>query len=147
MRAQPIVANLHYITGNLTNAKGSLGEWVIPTNINSELETNLVLLKELLVSADRTIDGTETNLALTLSNLNLTLLNLADITSNLHTQVDQNTNLVSGLNSAILQADTLMQGLKRHWLLRSAFKEKPTNAPASSSKPAGNSSPYTGRKP
>ena len=27
-------------------------------------------------------------------------------------------------NNAIVNADTMMQGLKRHWLLRSAFKEK-----------------------
>ena len=61
--------------------------------------------------------------------LDETLINLADLTSNLNAQVQMNTNLVSNVNSAIISADTLMQGLKRHWLLRSAFKEKKPKEP------------------
>jgi transcriptional regulator with XRE-family HTH domain len=53
-----------------------------------------------------------------------TIINLANITSNLNAQVQANSNLVSHVDSAIVQADTFMQGLKHHWLLRSAFKEK-----------------------
>ena len=31
---RPIVSNLNVITANLRDPKGSLGEWIIPTNIN-----------------------------------------------------------------------------------------------------------------
>jgi hypothetical protein len=41
--------------------------------------------------------------------------------------VDANTNLLTGISKTIVDADDMVQGLKRHWLLRSAFK---TNAPA-----------------
>ena len=34
------------------------------------------------------------------------------------------------LHDAVGDTDDLIQGLKRHWLLRSAFKKKATNAPA-----------------
>ena len=41
--------------------------------------------------------------------------------------------------------DELVQGLKRHWLLRSAFKTKPTNAPpaAAPGKSAPGATPIT----
>ena len=54
------------------------------------------------------------------------IFNLADITGELSKQVRGNTNLVGGLYKTIVDADDMMQGLKRHWLLRSAFK---TNQP------------------
>jgi len=33
------------------------------------------------------------------------------------------------IGKTIADADDLVQGLKRHWLLRSAFKKEKTNAP------------------
>lgn len=66
-------------------------------------------------------------MALLVSNLNLSLVSVAGLTSNLHAQVEVNSNLVSSVNRAIIDADDMVQGLKRHWLLRSAFK---TNRPA-----------------
>jgi hypothetical protein len=48
----------------------------------------------------------------------------------LNAQVQANTNLLGGISKAVTDADDLVQGLKRHWLLRSAFKTKATNAPA-----------------
>jgi len=33
------------------------------------------------------------------------------------------------VSSAIVHTDQLVQGLKHHWLLRSAFKEKPPAKP------------------
>jgi hypothetical protein len=53
------------------------------------------------------------------------LENLAGLTSNLNWQVQQNTNMLSSISEAVVHADGLVQGLKRHWLFRSAFKEKP----------------------
>ena len=65
-----------------------------------------------------------------MENLARSLDNLADMTSNLNTQVQSNTNMLGSISKAVTDADDLVQGLKRHWLLRSAFKTPvATNAP------------------
>jgi hypothetical protein len=51
------------------------------------------------------------------------------MTSNLNSQVQANTNLLSAISDTVVHADQFVQGLKHHWLLRSAFKTKATNAP------------------
>jgi ABC-type transporter Mla subunit MlaD len=126
---RPVIAHLHTITANLTDPEGALGRWILPSDTKARLDAALAGLEQTLTSAGRTLDHTDAQLLTTFSNLNLSLINLANLTSNLHAQVDQNTNLVSSVNHAIIQADTFLQGLKRHWLLRSAFREKRTNAP------------------
>ncbi len=165
--AQPIVTNLAVITGNLKEPRGSLGDWLIPTNLNSQLEQTLGTTRLTLTNASATLTNlsatvvtagaTMTNLSTTLTNVNLTLLtanqfvghtdtnlttlldnvgssltNLANLTSNLNAQVQGNPQLVAEIGQAIVNADQLMQGLKRHWLLRSAFKtnKPPATAPA-----------------
>jgi len=66
-----------------------------------------------------------------LMTLNQSLEHLADLTSNLNHQVQINTNMLSDISKAVVDTDDLVQGLKHHWLLRSAFKSenKKTNAP------------------
>jgi hypothetical protein len=66
--------------------------------------------------------------ALTAS-VGVTLENIAGITSNLNAQVQANSNILWGISKTVMDADDLMQGLKRHWLLRSAFKAPVTNSP------------------
>ena len=105
---QPTILHLQSITAMLTNSQGALGDWLIPTNLNVQLQTTL----------------TNVN-----AGLPLTLSNVANLTSNLNAQLQANSNLVSNVNSLVVQTDDLIEGLKRHWLLRSAFKEKKTNAP------------------
>ena len=61
--------------------------------------------------------------------LERTIENLAKITGNLHAQVRANTNIVSEVSKLIVDTDDMVQGLKRHWLLRSAFKKEKTSAP------------------
>jgi hypothetical protein len=39
--------------------------------------------------------------------------------------VQTNGHLISHIDTAIADTDDLVQGLKRHWFLRSAFKKKP----------------------
>ncbi|MSR65193.1 MAG: MCE family protein [Verrucomicrobiae bacterium] len=109
--AQPIVTNLAEITTNLRNPKGSLGEWIIPTNMQSQLGA--------------TFGNVNTNLL----SLNATLLNLASITSNLNTQVQGSDQILGELSHLVIEADDLIQGLKRHWLLKGAFPQSGTNAP------------------
>jgi ABC-type transporter Mla subunit MlaD len=121
--AQPLVTNLTFITGNITNAKGSLGEWLIPTNLSLQLTQTLASANAAVTNASALLTNTDAHLGATLENL-------ANLTSNLNAQVQANTNMVSELSRLIVNADDMVQGLKRHWLLRSAFKSKATNAPA-----------------
>ena len=60
------------------------------------------------------------------------LENLGDITSNLNHQVQVNSNILSDISKLIINSDDLVQGLKREWFLRSAFKHPKTNSPAGS---------------
>jgi uncharacterized phage infection (PIP) family protein YhgE len=126
--ARPVVSDLAAVTAQW-NHPGALGEWLLPTNLNRGLEDTLGNAKTTLSSANTTLINASTNLAALAENLERTLDNLAGITSNLHQQVEANTNLLRGISDTIIHADDLIQGLKRHWLLRSAFKTKATNAP------------------
>ena len=101
---------------------GALGEWLLPTNINRQLEGTLG-------SADAALASANTNLTALAENLGRSLDNLANLTSNLNGQVQANTNILGEISRAIVNADSFVQGLKRHWLLRSAFRTKDTNAP------------------
>jgi phospholipid/cholesterol/gamma-HCH transport system substrate-binding protein len=71
----------------------------------------------------------DTNLPATFDGINRSLDNLAGITSNLNAQVEANSNMLSTISKTIGDTDTFIQGLKHHWLLRSAFKTPKTNAP------------------
>jgi hypothetical protein len=123
--AQPAISNATAITGMLKEPKGALGEWILPTNLNSQLVVTLASANETLTNATRLIANTDTNVTTLVTNIDQTLINLANITSNLNQQVQSNTNLVKGVSDMITNADDMVQGLKRHWLLRSAFKNKP----------------------
>jgi ABC-type transporter Mla subunit MlaD len=134
-QAKPLLTNLTVIAEHLREPRGSLGDWLIPTNLNTQLTQTLASANTAILSAHTFVTNTDEHLSLLVSNLNQSLENLAGITSNLHAQVDANTNLVTSVNQAIIHTDDLIQGLKRHWLLRSAFKEKKTNAPPPKSAP------------
>ena len=126
-KLQLVADDAKAITGNLREPKGSLGEWLIPTNLNFQLQQTLTAATDTLATTKLTIANTDTNLSLVVSNLSRTLDNIANLTANLNAQVQTNSNLVSEISAAIVHADEMMQGLKKHWLLRSAFKG--TNAP------------------
>jgi len=121
LNAQPASVNLSALSAQL-RAPGALGEWLLGTN--GPKQTVAVL-----ESAAAAVTRADTNLTALAENLARTLDNLAGITSNLNAQVEVNTNILSAISTAVVNADDLVQGLKRHWLLRSAFKSKTTNAP------------------
>jgi hypothetical protein len=127
--ARPLITNLVSITRNLTNKNGTLGDWLIPTNLNAQLVTTLTNANTAIRSANGMLTNTDVHVTEVALTLDRALAGLAGITSNLHHQVELNTNLLSGLSKLINDSDDMVQGLKRHWLLRSAFKEKKTNAP------------------
>ena len=126
--ALPVVSNLAAATAHLDHP-GALGEWLLPTNVNKQLEATLG-------NANTTLTGINTNLSVLVENLGRSLDNLAGITSNLNQQVEGNTNILRSISDTVTHYDQFVEGLKRHWLLRSAFKTKNTNAaPAAPTQP------------
>jgi len=115
VEAPPMITNFAIMSEQLREP-GGLGLWALGTNGDWQIQTALTNLNSLLENTD--------------TNIGALLINLASITSNLNAQVQANTNLLGGISKSVADADDLVQGLKRHWLLRSAFKTKATNAPA-----------------
>jgi len=128
LAAQPLVTNFTALSGQLREP-GGLGVWALGTNGNDLIQGALTNLNLLLVDTD-------TNLNALSADIGLTLENVAGITSNLNAQVQANTNLLGGIAKTVKDTDDFVQGLKHHWLLKSAFKGKATNAPPPSSKPS-----------
>ena len=126
--AQPTVSNLTVLTARLDHP-GALGEWLLPTNISRQFESALGRADTAFASADAALTSANTNLSALAENLGRSLENLANLTSNLNSQVQANTNILGEISRAIVDADSFVQGLKHHWLLRSAFRVKDTNAP------------------
>jgi ABC-type transporter Mla subunit MlaD len=114
VEARPMITNLAIVSEQLREPGGPL-VWALGTNGDGQIQSALTNLNSLLENTD--------------TNFGALLINLANITSNLSVQVQANTNLLGGISKTVTDADDLVQGLKRHWLLRSAFKTKATNAP------------------
>jgi ABC-type transporter Mla subunit MlaD len=129
LQTRPLLANLNVISAQLTNGPGALGEWLLPPKLAQQLKQTLASAHSTLDAAGNTLTNADTNLVRIATSLNETLLNLANITSNLNKQVQANDQMLSQISAAVVHADELVQGLKRHWLLRSAFKEKPAAKP------------------
>ncbi|HEY0455884.1 MAG TPA: MlaD family protein [Verrucomicrobiae bacterium] len=124
LSAKPIVTNFAQISANLSGPKGTLGDWLLPTNINAQLLTTLS-------AAGGTMNSAQTNLNLLSSNILASLENVASLTSNLNAQVQANGLILSQISDLIVHSDEMIQGLKRHWLLKSSFGAK-TNQPIES---------------
>ena len=124
LSAKPVVTNFAQITAHLSGPRGSLGEWIFPTNVNLQLQNTLG-------SANTTLLTAQTNLNVLSSNVLASLENVANLTSNLHAQVEANGLILTEISDLVIHTDDMVQGLKRHWLLRSAFG-KPTNQPPES---------------
>jgi ABC-type transporter Mla subunit MlaD len=85
--------------------------------VTSNLNFTVIQTHPILTNANSLIAHMDTNVT-------ANLINLANITSNLNAQVQANSNMLSGLSKSVTDADTFIQGLKHHWLLRSAFKDE-----------------------
>ncbi|EEF60673.1 MlaD family protein [Pedosphaera parvula] len=118
---QPVITNMTFITAQL-QGQGTLGDWLIPTNMHRQLDVTLT-------NVNTTVSDADSNLVVLAESLTKSLNNLADVTSNLNGQVQANTNILTHLSDTIVHSDQFIQGLKHHWLLRSAFKTKKTNSP------------------
>jgi ABC-type transporter Mla subunit MlaD len=122
--AHPLITNLNAISSNLRDPNGSLGTWILGKDLRDRLTTTMSNAEETLKIARSTLNNTDTNLTTLATDLDKSLINLANLTSNLNSQVQQNSHIVSYIDVAIAHTDELVQGLKRHWLLRSAFKKE-----------------------
>ena len=126
VETRPMITNFTLISAQLREPGGPVA-WALGTNGNGQLQGALTNVNSLLVNAG-------TNLNQITEEIGRMLDNLAGITSNLNAQVQANTNMLSGISKTVTDADDFVQGLKRHWLLRSAFKGEnaasaKTNAP------------------
>ena len=120
--AQPLLNNVAQITSELREPGGPM-VWALGTNGNRQVQTALTNANALLADSDNNLDQLTRQVG-------LTLINVANITSNLNAQVQANSNILYGISKMVTDSDDFVQGLKRHWLLRSAFKaENKTNAP------------------
>jgi ABC-type transporter Mla subunit MlaD len=106
---RPAVSNLNGLTSEL-RGPGALGTWALG-------DTNISKVGTTLDTANLTLAHTDTNLTAALESLAL-------ITSNLNAQVQANSNMLTSISKIVVDTDTFVQGLKRHWLLRSAFKKE-----------------------
>jgi ABC-type transporter Mla subunit MlaD len=114
VEARPMLTNFALVSAQLREPGGPM-VWALGTNGNEQLQGSLTNVNALLGHAD--------------TNVAALLINLANITSNLNAQVEANSNILSSVSKIVVDTDNFVQGLKRHWLLRSAFKTKATNAP------------------
>lgn len=128
---KPAAANLAALSKEL-QGPGALGSWLLPPGSPDQIASALT-------NANSLVANTDTNLNLLVLELSRSLDSLANITSNLNAQVQVNTNIVTSISDTIVHSDEFIQGLKRHWLLRSAFKTPKTNSPstAPSASPGG----------
>jgi ABC-type transporter Mla subunit MlaD len=122
--ARPMISNLNTITYNIRDPNGSLGTWILGKDLRDRLSTTMSNAQETLIAARSTLNNTDTNITTLAVELEKSLNNLANLTGNLNAQVQTNGGLVSDLDKMIAHTDGLVQGLKHHWLLRSAFKKE-----------------------
>jgi ABC-type transporter Mla subunit MlaD len=98
-------------------------ETALPNILALTNRLNLVLDNSaaLTSNANALVTGLDTN-------LDATLLNLAAMTGGLNSQVQSNDQILAGISKLVVDTDNLVQGLKKHWLLRGVFPK--TNAPS-----------------
>ncbi len=113
---RPAMTNVVQLTA-LLHQPGGVGTMALGTNGPAQLTEALDKVNRLLASSD-------TNMDALVQGLLPTLLHVADITSNLNAQVEASPTLIPGMAKTIHDTDDMVQGLKHHWLLRSAFKKK-----------------------
>ena len=119
--AQPTVSNLTLLTARLDHP-GALGEGCC--RLTSAASSRARWAAPMPLASADALTSANTNLTALAENLGRSLDNLANLTSNLNGQVQANTNILGEISRAIVNADSFVQGLKHHWLLRSAFSTK-----------------------
>lgn len=125
------VTNLQQLTGRMGTEEGIIGRMLLTTNLQAQVGTTLSGMETMLTNTTALIRTSEAQLQDLTRRIAMTLDNVAMVTSNLSAQVNANSLMLGEVSSLVVNADDMVQGLKRHWLLRSAFGGV-TNAPLES---------------
>ncbi len=128
---QPTLTNLQALSERLQTEEGVIGRMVLTTNLQSQVSGTLLSMESTLTNTTALIRTSEVQLQDLTRRIALTLDNVAMVTSNLSAQVSANSLMLGEVSSLVVNADDMVQGLKRHWLLRSAFGAT-SNAPLES---------------
>ena len=130
-QAEAALPNILALTNRLNTVLDNSA--ALTSNANQLVSEVRPAVSNLSERLDTTLIAADTNLVSLAGNLNDTLLNLANITSNLNSQVQSNDQMLSSISKLVIDTDNLVQGLKKHWLLRGVFQKTSsgTNAPPS----------------
>lgn len=123
---QPVISNIDYITTQLREP-GGFSRFVLETNTYQNLNKTLE-------SVNHALSGADTNFPAALANLRQALSDISRLSTNLNAHLQSDTNVLGEFSQTAMELDSFLEGLKRHWLLRSAFKPGKTNPPVSSPK-------------
>jgi hypothetical protein len=127
-RIQPTLVNVEDLTSRLLAEEGAVGRMLLTTNLQERVDTALVSMDATLTNTTALLQTSERQLQEITRRIAMALDNVTMITSNLSAQVNANSMVLGEVSSLVVTADDLLQGLKRHWLLRSAFS--PSTNPA-----------------
>lgn len=125
----PTLDHLRGLVARLETQEGAIGRMLLTTNLQDRVDTMLGSMDTTLTNTTELIRTSERQLQDLTRRLALTLDNVSLVTSNLSAQVNANGLFLGEVSSLVVEADDMVQGLKRHWLLRSAFSDSPTNPP------------------
>lgn len=131
VQLQPSLTNMQALTQRLGTEDGVIGRMVLTTNLQTQVGSTLASMDSTLTNTTALIRTSEVQLQDLTRRIALTLDNVALVTSNLSAQVNANSLMLGEVSSLVVNADDMVQGLKRHWLLRSAFGAT-SNAPVES---------------
>jgi ABC-type transporter Mla subunit MlaD len=128
---KPVLTNLQTLATRLSTEQGVIGNMLLSSNLNGQVEQNLAAMSGTLTNTTALIRTSEIQLQDLTRRIGMTLDSVALVTSNLSAQVAANGLFLGEVSSLVVDADHMVQGLKTHWLLRSAFQGQ-TNAPIES---------------
>ncbi len=128
---RPTLTHLEAIASRLQTEEGAIGHMLLTTNLQTGVADTLSSMNSTLTNTTVLIRSSEEQLRDLAARIALTLDNVSLITSNLAAQVNANSMVLGEVSSLATDADDMVQGLKRHWLLRSAFQGQ-TNPPVES---------------
>ena len=132
LAAMPLIlTNLQHLTYRLQGEEGVIGRMMLTTGLQAQVSSTLFGMDATLTNTASLIRTSETQLQDLTRRIALTLDNVALVTSNLSAQVNANSLMLGEVSSLVVNADDMVQGLKQHWLLRSAFAGA-TNPPLES---------------
>ncbi len=131
-RLQPTLEHIEGLAARLESEDGVIGRMVLTTNLQTQVSSMLANMDETLTNTTVLLRTGEQQLQELTRRIAVTLDHVAMVTSNLSHQVSANSMILTEISGLVVSAEDLLEGLKRHWLLRSAFDQPRTNAPIES---------------